>query len=121
MVKHGNKFIEEAREQLKNLQGKEISMEKLASEYPSLTDGLEDAFNKLKATYPPFIQGVGQQRSLTIDAASEMVKHNKGRREKAAKQLVKNAKKEIDRAKETEKAASDAAELIKHYKAVLKL
>ncbi|OJA13885.1 hypothetical protein AZE42_05400 [Rhizopogon vesiculosus] len=79
----------------------------------------EEKIQALYAAYSPLLDGVVHQRVQTVDTMKAMVQESEIEMRKSRKRLMKKAKARLDDARERQKLAMDATELVKHYKALI--
>jgi len=119
IVKNGIAHLETARAAITALKNEEIFSDKYIKDYMPLRVAQGESFDRLITLYPALLEELGPQRSKQIDAASNMLHCNGPRRQEALKQFSKNARAHVEQARQTEKNATDATALIKHYKDLL--
>ncbi|KAF8077715.1 hypothetical protein FPV67DRAFT_1662514 [Lyophyllum atratum] len=115
----GIAYLENARAKIQELKGREVSHEKVFSNFQQLCVAQEESIDSLLSVYSPLLDELAPRRSDQANAASEMVRKNPIRREAALKKFSKNARAHVEEARENERAATDASALIKHYKNLL--
>ncbi|KAF9019394.1 hypothetical protein BDZ89DRAFT_1139364 [Hymenopellis radicata] len=69
--------------------------------------------------YPPLIEDLFQRRAESIEAASAMIQGNQARRKQALEQFLRNAHAQVEQSRNNERLATDATNLIRHYKSLL--
>jgi len=104
---------------MRQLKSQEGSYEKSLKDFLPLYKANDDAVQSLLATYPALLQDLVPRRIDEIDAASTMLMSLPKDREMSRRRLMRNARDQIDEGLENQRVATDAAGLIKHYKALL--
>ncbi|KAH0583608.1 hypothetical protein H2248_009227 [Termitomyces sp. 'cryptogamus'] len=118
--KAGIVHIEHAVARMQELRKQEVSPEKAFANYEQLLRVQEEGLTSLLSMYPPLVNDLATRRSEEVNAASEMQQRNPSRRETALRNFSRNARLHVEEARQNEKAATDASELIKHYKSLLR-
>ncbi|PPQ78160.1 hypothetical protein CVT25_015493, partial [Psilocybe cyanescens] len=135
-------FREDLPAQLANLQKEEVGFKKYFEDSHLPMVAQKDAFRELSDLYPPLLRDIGTSRAERINAASRLrmlhpfslfmrslpllnilpfsVRNNGQSRQDALKDASKIARQQLEQAKQIEKDAVDATELIKHIKNLLR-
>ncbi|KAG5715702.1 hypothetical protein E4T56_gene518 [Termitomyces sp. T112] len=113
-------YREHAVARMQELRKQEVSPEKAFANYEQLLRVQEEGLTSLLSMYPPLVNDLATRRSEEVNAASEMQQRNPSRRETALRNFSRNARLHVEEARQNEKAATDASELIKHYKSLLR-
>ncbi|TFK54623.1 hypothetical protein OE88DRAFT_1653027 [Heliocybe sulcata] len=120
VVQEGVAYIQQCKEQLKELKSQESSYDIVFPELMQMWKAHDEAVHSLLSLYPPFFDDLSQRRSEEIDAASSMLEAHEEERVKSRRRLMKKAKARLDEGLENQKIATDASALIKHYKSLLR-
>ncbi|KAG1719895.1 uncharacterized protein EDB91DRAFT_1170183 [Suillus paluster] len=89
------------------------------SDLPARLKVDEEKIDALCAAYSPLLDGVVHQRIQTEDTMKTTVEAWEVDMRKSRKRLMEKAKARLDDAREKQKLAMDASELVKHYKALV--
>ncbi|CCM00005.1 uncharacterized protein FIBRA_02030 [Fibroporia radiculosa] len=84
-----------------------------------LWESQNDLVNDLLGMYPSLIDNLSHRRADQIDGTSAMLEAHVAERQNSRRRLILNAKGRMDENIERQKLATDAAALIKHFKALL--
>ncbi|KAL0581134.1 hypothetical protein V5O48_000923 [Marasmius crinis-equi] len=114
----GRKRAQEA--SLMDLKKQEQPYDRCVSDIIPLWHDQDTAINKLLESYDRPVDELFPQRAETVAAAEQMLRENPARREKALKHFLSKAHEQLEESRKQEMAATDASNLIKHYKALLR-
>ncbi|KAF8969866.1 hypothetical protein BDZ97DRAFT_167338 [Flammula alnicola] len=141
-VKSSVNALEDVQAKLGDVQAQEIGFQKYYEDchLPNIAD--KESFDNLSSLYPHMLKDLGHRRSLKLEGASTMLKDNAPRRQDALKEFSKNARQQLEQAKQQEKVricgpsnqekdvmnsvkiasqdAEEAAKLIEHFKNLLR-
>jgi len=118
-ARDGNDYLDQALDKMSQLKSQEGSYKKHLKDFLPLYNANDASVQLLLATYPTLLQDLVPRRTEEIDAASIMLMSLPKDRETSRKRLMRNARDQIDEGLENQRVATDAAALIKHYKALL--
>ncbi|KAG6868818.1 hypothetical protein C0993_009700 [Termitomyces sp. T159_Od127] len=116
----GVAHLERAMTRIQELRNEEMLPEKAFADFAQLLRVQEEASISLLSVYSSFVNDLAARRSKEVNAASEMQRRNPSRREAALRDFSKNARARVEEVRQNEKVATDASELIKHYKNLLR-
>ncbi|PPQ98152.1 hypothetical protein CVT26_003196 [Gymnopilus dilepis] len=137
----GVNMLKEVQEKLREMYDQELKFEKLEEDcrLPSLTHDvclitqlrrmteglpalhLQEIFEQLQELYNPMYNELRNRRREKISDISRMLQTNGPSRQEALKEMSKKTRRQLEQAKLREKEASDAAELIKRVKNMLRV
>jgi len=118
-ARDGNDYLDQALDKMSQIKNQEGSYKKHLKDFLPLYNANDASVQSLLATYPTLLQDLVPRRTEEIDAASTMLMSFPKDRETSRKRLMRNARDQIDEGLENQRVATDAAALIKHYKALL--
>ncbi|THU88593.1 hypothetical protein K435DRAFT_307500 [Dendrothele bispora CBS 962.96] len=119
MSRDGTVYLENIKPSVLAMRENETSYERELEQFRAFWDAQDAAAASLFGLYPPIIDEVFTKRSEMIDDASRMIKLNPGKRQKALNRFLQNAHDQVEQSRQNKMVATDASELIKHYKALL--
>ncbi|KAH9952083.1 hypothetical protein B0H21DRAFT_12919 [Amylocystis lapponica] len=119
VVRDGVAQIEQCKTTVAELRSQEISQDKRLNTLLVLWKNQDDIIRTVIAAYPPLIEDLSHRRADQINEASAMLEAHCVERQDSRRRLIKNAKARMDENLESQKLATDANALIKHYKALL--
>ncbi|KAL7283669.1 hypothetical protein ACG7TL_003105 [Trametes sanguinea] len=115
-VRSGIASIEHARTTILDLKAQEVSQEAALISLKALLESQDG----LLSTQNGVIEDLAHRRAEQIDEASAMLETQAVEREKSRKRLIANARSSIEENTEQQKVATDASNLIKHFKALIR-
>ncbi|KAI0647403.1 hypothetical protein C8Q79DRAFT_625148 [Trametes meyenii] len=119
VVCDGYLSIEKARATILDLKAKEVSPERTLTPLKALWESQDECVQGLLHDCNGIIEDLAHRRAQEIDQASAMLEIQAVERERSRRQLIANARTCIEENLENQKVATDAKNLIKHYKALL--
>ncbi|KXN92251.1 hypothetical protein AN958_08704, partial [Leucoagaricus sp. SymC.cos] len=78
-----------------------------------------DAYKQWEKKSRVLAGDLGQRRRITINVASKMLNSATEERGAALDETLKTARLQVEQSREREKSATDASDLIRHYKSLL--
>ncbi|KAF8912018.1 hypothetical protein CPB84DRAFT_745602 [Gymnopilus junonius] len=116
----GVNTLKETQERLLEMFDQELQFQKLEKDCRQPLVTHEEIFSNLQEAYTPLCEEMLRKRQEKIADVSRMLKNNKPARQEALKDMSKKARHQLEQAKLREKEATDAAELIKRIKILLR-
>ncbi|KAG8217647.1 hypothetical protein J3R82DRAFT_5800 [Butyriboletus roseoflavus] len=80
---------------------------------------VQEKFDGLFSTYSSLLNELGPWRTQVIQAGEEATQVQSVRMRKSRKNMMNAAKRRLDEGREKQQLATDASELMKHYKALI--
>ncbi|OSD08510.1 hypothetical protein PYCCODRAFT_1429570 [Trametes coccinea BRFM310] len=119
-VRSGIASIEHARTTILDLKAQEVSQEAALISLKALLESQDECVQGLLSTQNGVIEDLAHRRAEQIDEASAMLETQAIEREKSRKRLIASARSSIEENIEQQKVATDASNLIKHFKALIR-
>ncbi|KAI5116851.1 hypothetical protein M0805_006805 [Coniferiporia weirii] len=119
LAREGRAYIEQCKARIVEMKAQETAADEVLKDAMRLWSAHEESFQSLLSIYPEIIEDLSPRRAQEINAASEMLETHPHAREASRRRLMKNARKSMEAGIESQKLATDASALIKHYKALL--
>ncbi|KJA27487.1 hypothetical protein HYPSUDRAFT_35389 [Hypholoma sublateritium FD-334 SS-4] len=102
------------------MRSQEIGLQKYHDDcYPVISSN-KDTFERLAVLYAPICNDLGKLRAKTLEAASTKLKSNSTRRNELLSEVSKRARHQLEQAKQQEKTAEDATDLIDRFKKLVR-
>ncbi|KAI0672870.1 hypothetical protein C8Q78DRAFT_685391 [Trametes maxima] len=118
-VREGFSSVEKARATILDLKAQEVSQEGNLASLKVLWESQDECVQGLLRDCCGIVEDLAHRRAEEIDQASAMLELQAAERERSRRRLVENARTCIEENLESQKVATDAKNLIKHYKALL--
>ncbi|KAH9901466.1 hypothetical protein C8Q73DRAFT_246399 [Cubamyces lactineus] len=119
-IRNGAAAIEQARVTILDFKAQEVSQEATLVSLKALLESQDDCVQAVLDNLNGVIEDLSHRRAKQIDDASAMLEAQALARERSRKRLVEHARARIEENLEHQKTVTDASNLIKHYKALLR-
>ncbi|KAI9065375.1 hypothetical protein FKP32DRAFT_485507 [Trametes sanguinea] len=120
IVRSGIASVENARATILDLKAQEVSQEAALISLKAFLESQDDCVQGLLSTFNGVIEDLAHRRAGQIDEASAMLESQAVERDKSRKRLIASARSSIEENIEQQKVATDANNLIKHFKALIR-
>ncbi|KAF8559711.1 hypothetical protein OG21DRAFT_1502940 [Imleria badia] len=102
--------------QLEELHLRKHARFQIIKEHPHMN---KEKFDDLLSTYSSLLNDLAPRRMQAIQAGEEANQVQSARMRKSRKDIMNGAKHRLDEGREKQQLATDASELMKHYKALI--
>ncbi|KAI0362491.1 hypothetical protein OH77DRAFT_1416759 [Trametes cingulata] len=119
-VRDGTSAIEKARTTIIDLKAKESSQEGILTSLKALWECQDECVQDLLGTLNGVVEDLAHRRAAQINETSAMLEAQVVAREESRKRLLAQASTYIEENIENQRIATDANDLLKHYKALLR-
>ncbi|KIM48817.1 hypothetical protein M413DRAFT_21133 [Hebeloma cylindrosporum] len=120
IVGSGVTTLEDIQVNMAALQSQEVGFDKFYGDCHLPQISHEESFRHLSDFYPSVLRDIGPLRAEKINAASATLQENAHNRQEALKVFSKQARHQLEEAKQNERDAVDAAKLITNVKNLLR-
>ncbi|KAH8099526.1 hypothetical protein BXZ70DRAFT_232287 [Cristinia sonorae] len=117
-IAEGVAYIEQYKKTVMELKAQEISADQQMQDVLAMTVPLDDAVEALLSLYPTMYE-LSHRRAAEINDGCETIEINCTNRQLSRRRIIRDAKARMEEQMENQRTATDASNLIKHYKSLL--
>ncbi|KAK7693982.1 hypothetical protein QCA50_003557 [Cerrena zonata] len=120
VVTEGVAYVDQFKTRIAEMKANELSKEQHVKQLSSIMKSLDEPLKEALRVYKGLFEDLSRCRAHEINETSAMLEAHVLERQYSRRRMIKHAKARMDDGLEQQKLATDASNLIKHYKALLR-